>query len=309
MTDRKGIVTKYKGNPIITSHDIPQHCNSVFNAAATKYKNNYLLLLRVEGLEGKSKFFLAKSKDGIHFNILPKPVMQLSHKKPFSEYEKRGIEDPRITWMEEDDIYYILYTAYSHHAPRLAIAKTRDFHTFERIALISEPENKDAALLPKKINGYYARYDRPITSEGLDMWISYSPDLIYWGEAKFVMETRPGYWDCSRIGVGPPPFETEKGWLQIYHGAKSTSSGAIYRLGCAMFDLKDPSKLIARSEIPILFPVQEYERTGDIPNVIFSCGAILEDNGEVKIYYGAADTCICLATASLNDLINNCFGK
>ena len=139
------------------------------------------------------------------------------------------------------------------------------------------------------------------------MWISYSPDLIYWGNAQCVMETRPGYWDAERIGAGPPPIETEKGWLQIYHGVKRTPGGKIYRLGCALFDLEDPSKLIARSTMPIISPSDWYERTGDVPNVIFSCGVIVEESGEVKIYYGSADTCICLATASLNDLIDDCF--
>lgn len=309
MSKKRGIVIRYKKNPIITPEDIPQPCNSVFNAAATKYKNQYLLLLRVEGLEGKSRLFLAKSKDGINFNISNHPVMLPSKEEPFSTYEKRGIEDPRITRMEEEDTYYITYTAYSHFAPRLAIAKTKDFQNFERVSLASEPENKDGVLLPKKIKGEYVRYDRPVTGEGLNIWISYSPDLIYWGKSKCIMEPRPGYWDASRIGAGPPPFETEKGWLLIYHGAKRITGGAIYRLGCALFDLDDPSKLIARSEIPILFPTEPYERTGDISNVIFSCGAILEDNGEVKIYYGATDTCICLATASLQDLIDDCLRK
>jgi len=307
MANKRSIVTRYEGNPIITSYNIPEPCNAVFNAAAARYKNEYLLLLRVEGLEGKSKLFLAKSKDGFHFNVQPKPVMEPSEEEPFKTYEKRGIEDPRIT--QTDGVYYIVYTAYSHHAPRLSLAKTEDFRTFERVALISEPENKDGVLFPRKINGHYVRYDRPVTSEKLDIWISYSPDLHYWGNAKCVMETRPGYWDSSRIGAGPPPIETEEGWLLIYHGVKRTPSGAIYRLGCALFDLEDPAKLIAQGQIPIISPSQSYERTGDVPNIIFSCGVVLEDDGEVKIYYGSADTCICLATALVGDLIDNCFGR
>ena len=307
MANRKNMVTRYEGNPIITSYNIPDPCNAVFNAAAAKYKNDYLLLLRVEGLEGKSKLFLAKSRDGFHFNVSHNPVMEPIEEEPFKTYEKRGIEDPRIT--EMDGVYYIVYTAYSHHAPRVALAKTTDFRTFERVCLITEPENKDAVLFPRKINGNYVCYDRPITGMGANIWVTYSPDLTYWGCAKCVMETRPGYWDSAKIGAGPPPIETEEGWLLIYHGVKRTPGGAIYRLGCALFDLEDPAKLVGRGEVPIISPSQMYERTGDVPNVIFSCGAILEEDGELKIYYGAADTYICLATAQIQDLLDDCLGR
>ncbi len=121
-----------------------------------------------------------------------------------------------------------------------------------------------------------------------------------------ILETRPGYWDADKIGPGAPPIQTKKGWLLIYHGVKNTSAGPIYRLGVALFDLKNPAKLIARSEEPILSPAEEYERIGDVPNVVFTCGAILEKNGEVKIYYGACDTCVCLATAQIDDLLSIC---
>jgi predicted GH43/DUF377 family glycosyl hydrolase len=308
MVSNVRIVARYKKNPIITLGDIPQPSNSVFNAGATKYKDEYILLLRVEGLEGKSRFFLAKSKDGFYFDISERPVMEISSGEPFATYEKRGIEDPRITKIK--DKYYILYTAFSHSAARIALAVTKDFKNFERVALISEPENKDAALFPRKIGGHFVRFDRPVTGLGANVWMSYSPDLIYWGGARCVMETRSGYWDCDKIGVCAPPIETKEGWFALYHAVKRTTSGSIYRLGTALFDLKDPSRLIARCEAPILSPEEYYERTGDVPNVIFCCGTILEEKtGEVKIYYGASDTSICLAVANLKDLINRCFNR
>ena len=211
------IIKRYPKNPIITLDDIPQVANSVFNAAAARYQDKYLLLLRVEGSEGKSRFFLAESANGIKFKIFQEPVMQRSEEEPFKRYEKRGVEDPRITKIE--DTYYILYTAYSHNGARIALASTDDFKTFRRIALISEPENKNAVLFPKKVNDHFIRFDRP-AREGI--WISYSRDLIYWGNSRCVMESRPGYWDSDRIGAGAPPIETERGWLEIYYGAYDT---------------------------------------------------------------------------------------
>lgn len=298
------IVRRYEKNPIITREDIPFPCNSVFNAAAAKFKDEYILLLRVEGLEGKSSFWLAKSEDGLSFNVLEKPVMVLSQEGPFAPYERRGIEDPRITQIE--GTYYILYTAYSRYGPLIALATTEDFENFERVAIVSEPNNKDAVLFPKRFNGRFARFDRPTASpgEGSSMWISYSYDLVYWGDPRVVIETRPGYWDSYKVGAGSPPIEADVGWLEIYHGVKRTSAGSIYRLGCALFDLQDPSRLIGRSEAPILVPREHYERTGDVPNVIFTCGSIYEQaTGEVKIYYGAADTRICLGVVYLDELL------
>ena len=156
---QQDIVRRCEKNPIITLDDIPQAANAVFNAAATRCQDKYLLLLRVEGLEGKSRFFLAESADGIKFKISQEPVMERSNKEPFRTYEKRGVEDPRITKIE--DTYYILYTAYSHSGTRIALASTQDFKTFRRIALISEPENKNAVLFPRKVNDHFIRFDRP----------------------------------------------------------------------------------------------------------------------------------------------------
>lgn len=301
---RQELVKRYEANPIITRYDMPFPCNTVFNAGAVKHETGYLLLLRVEGLEGASFFALARSTNGLDFVVDEYPAMKPAQKPPFSIYEERGIEDPRITRL--DDAYYILYTAYSMHGTRVGLAKTHDFSTFERIALISQPENKDAVLFPRKVKGRYARLDRPSTFAGADIWISYSEDLIHWGDSQIVMETRPGYWDSKKIGAGAPPIATDRGWLEIYHGVKGTSAGNIYRLGCALFDLEDPSRLIGRSRIPVLAPSEYYERTGDVPNVVFTCGAVPDEvTGEVMIYYGASDTSICVAMASIDDLVEN----
>lgn len=303
-TSGRDIIHRWEGNPIITAEDIPFRCNSVFNAGATVYNGEYILLLRVEDLKGRSVFALARSKDGFHFTVDPEPAMEPAVEEPFKTYERRGIEDPRIT--EIEGIYYIMYTAYSQYGPVLAIAKTEDFKTYTRIGIISEPENKDGALFPRKINGRYARLDRPHAGLG-NIWICYSEDLIMWGDPRVVMTKVGGRWDCDRIGASAQPIETPEGWLEIYHGVKCTSSGPVYRLGVVLLDLEDPSKVIRRSAIPILSPREYYERVGDIDNVVFSCGAIADKTtGNIIIYYGAGDTCICVGTTTVEELLCRC---
>jgi len=305
MKRSRDVIHRWEGNPLITLDDIPFPCNTVFNAACVRMDREYILLLRVEDLNGRSVFALARGEDGFHFEIENEPVMKPSETEPFCTYESMGVEDPRITELE--GWFYITYTAVSMYGPRLALARTKDFADIERIGLISVPENKDGVLFPRKIGGRYVRMDRPLGHGLGNMWISYSEDLIDWGDSKFLIGIRPGYWDCHRIGASAPPIETEKGWLEIYHGVKFGSSGPLYRLGALLLEADDPSKVIGRSDIPVLAPREYYERVGDVNNVVFSCGAILNEfSGTVKVYYGAADTCICVGTAKVNDLIDSC---
>jgi predicted GH43/DUF377 family glycosyl hydrolase len=298
------LVRRWPGNPILTPSDIPFPCNTVFNAAATCFEGEYLLLLRVEDLGGHSLFVLARSADGLHFQVDDEPAMTPASEGEFAVYEAKGIEDPRITKL--DDTFYIMYTAASDYGPRLALARTHDFRRFERIGLISEPDNKDGVLFPRKIGGRYVRLDRPMVGGQGNIWISYSDDLAHWGRSRVVMPVRGDSWDSWRVGASAQPIETQYGWLEIYHGVKGTSHGPIYRLGAAMLDLEDPSTVLCRSSIPILTPREPYERVGDVPNVVFSSGAIMEKDEELKIYYGAADTCICVGTARLSDLMRFC---
>jgi len=265
----------------------------------------YVLLLRVEDLSGRSVLALARGEDGFHFEVEEKPVMWPCSTEPYRTYEAMGVEDPRVTFL--DGWYYIMYTAVSTYGPRLGLARTKDFKKIDRLGLISRPENKDGVLFPRSIGGRYVRLDRPMC-EGLgNIWISFSPDLVNWGDSQLLAAIRPGFWDCDRIGASAPPIETEKGWLEIYHGVKFNSSGPLYRLGAMLLDLEDPTIVLGRSDIPILAPREYYERVGDVNNVVFSCGAIYEEyTGNLKVYYGAADTCICVGTAKLNDLLECC---
>ncbi len=298
------VVKRWEGNPIITADDMPFPCNTVFNAGAVRMENEYLLLLRVEDLRGHSVLALACSEDGYHFNIHETPVMVPATDGEFAIYEHKGIEDPRITRL--DDTFYIIYTAASDFGPRLALAKTEDFRSFQRVALISEPDNKDGALFPRKIDGRYVRLDRPMVGGAGHIWMSYSDDLVNWGGSRIVMPVRGDCWDSWRVGASVPPIETEYGWLVIYHGVKGTSHGPTYRLGAAMLDRDNPTKVLCRSAIPILSPREDYERTGDIPNVVYSTGAVVQDDGTIVIYYSGADTCICVGTVRLEELMQFC---
>jgi predicted GH43/DUF377 family glycosyl hydrolase len=296
---------RWERNPILTVLDLPYRCNTVFNCTPMRVGSEIIMIVRVEGLQGYSFFALARSHDGLHFEFDREPAMTPSTHEPWEAWEENGIEDPRMT--EIDGVYYIMYTAASGRGHYIALAKTADFKTYERMGIISGPGNKDGVLFPEKINGLYARLDRPFGKEVGSIWISYSPDLIHWGKSEIVLSPRARFWDSFRIGASVPPIRTDRGWLEIYHGVKMTSAGPIYRVGTVMLDLENPAKVIARSLAPVLSPREDYERIGDVGNVAFASGAIVEPNGEVKLYYGAADTSICVATASLEELVEACF--
>ena len=303
----RDLLHRYEGNPVLTLDDIPYRCNAVFNGSPVKIGEEYLILLRIEGQQGFSFFSIARGNDGLHFTLDAEPWMMPATEGEWGIWEEHGIEDPRITYLE--GMYWIMYTAVGRFGHYIALAKTPDFVTFERVAIISEPGNKDGVLFPAKINGLYARLDRPI-GEGVGaIWVSYSPDMINWGKSECVFRPRSRYWDSYRIGASAPPILTDHGWLEIYHGVKMTSAGPIYRIGTIMLDRDDPARIVGQCLPPLLSPREDYERIGDVGNVVFACGAIVEDDGEVKVYYGAADTSICIATASLDNIIASCMDE
>ncbi|MCD6415327.1 MAG: glycoside hydrolase family 130 protein [Planctomycetes bacterium] len=295
------ILQRFEQNPIITAADIPFTCNTVFNGSTVKIDGRYYILLRVEGQHGHSVFALGRSDDGYHFEMEPHPVMTPAAEGPMLRYEEAGIEDPRVTVLE--GTIYVFYTAFGSYGACMAVATTEDFTSFERIGLVSGPNNKDGVLFPRKVQGRYVRLDRPVADDIGRIWISFSEDLIHWGRSQALISPREGHWDSYRVGASTVPIETEDGWLEIYHGIKMTSGGPIYRAGVALLDKENPANLIGRSAIPILAPRTEYERIGDINNVVYPSAAVLEPDGEVKVYYGAADTYICVATTTLDELI------
>ncbi|WP_461111328.1 glycoside hydrolase family 130 protein [Spirosoma jeollabukense] len=263
---------------------------------------------RVVTLEGKvyltslSHLRLARSKDGIHFTIDEKPFLF-----PARMDESYGIEDARITFLEGK--YWITYTAVSEHGPGVGLAVTTDFVHVERIGMILPPPNKDVAVFPQKINGHYMLLHRPMVAEigKPSVWLAESADGVHWGNHRYLFggrgQSSPALlntrfsWEGGKIGAGPEPMLTDEGWLVCYHGADSTHS---YSLALALLDKDDPTKVLARSDVPLLTPELPWEREGFFPNVVFSNGWIKwpdnsEHAGKIWVYYGAADSGVGLA--------------
>lgn len=292
-------------NPILTAANWPYPINSVFNAGATLLQGGETLLLcRVEDRTGLSHFCTARSLNGRDgWQIDAKPSLLAD---PVNHPEEMwGIEDPRITYVPELESYVIVYTAFTRDGPGVALSITKDFIEYERYGIIMPPEDKDAALLPERINGQWALIHRPVSGPRAHMWISFSPDLRNWGNHILMMNARKGaWWDANKIGLSPPPIKTSAGWLIIYHGVKYTCAGCIYRLGLALFDLNHPEICLKRGNEWVFAPETKYELTGDVGNVVFPCGFTIGKDGDtINIYYGAADTCIALATGSIREML------
>lgn len=284
---------------------MPYTVETVHNAGAVKTRTAYILVFRSHLRNGRSILGLARSEDGFRFSVDPQPFMIPAEQGLFAEYEEYGIEDPRICRIGEE--FFITYSAYSRHGVRIGLAKTADFKSVERVAMITQADYRNAVLFPKRFGDRFARLDRPHTEIApWSIWISYSPDLIHWGDSRVVMKSGPYRWDQMKIGPGATPIETEKGWLSIYHGVFRTMDGAIYRLGCALHDSHDPATILGIADDWILQPEDPWEVTGYVHNVVFTCGAIPEDDGSVKIYWGGADTVMCAGTATIEDLCELC---
>lgn len=256
------------------------------------------LIVTDEGtyLTNISHLRLAKSKDGVHFDIEPTAAVSAE-----TEYETFGIEDPRITRI--GDTYYINYVGVSPMGVTTCLASTKDFRTYKRHGIMFCPDNKDVVIFPEQIGGKYWAIHRP--ASGLfkknDMWIASSDDLLYWGDHRYLISQGQTGWDCARIGAGAVPFKTDKGWLEIYHGADNNNR---YCLGALLLDTNEPWKVLARSDEPIFVPEVDYECAGFFGNVVFTCGQLCEDN-IVKLYYGASDTTTCYAELDLSDIITS----
>lgn len=317
MRDRRGrpvsprarypqLFRRHGTNPILTADAWPYPAHSVFNPGATRLRDGTTLLLcRVEDRRGHSHLCAARSATGTDgFRIDEEPTFRPSP----DEYPEElwGIEDPRVTWVEELGRFAVAYTAFTSGGPGVALALTEDFRTFERCGLVMQPDDKDAALLPRRIEGNFALIHRPTTDLGAHIWISFSPDLRNWGNHRLVLRARKGaWWDANKVGLSPPLIETPRGWLMLYHGVRHTASGALYRLGAALFALDRPDVLLARGDDWIFGPETEYERSGDVPNVAFPCGTTVGADGDtIHLYYGAADTSIALATGSIREILD-----
>lgn len=305
MNERE-LFHRHPGNPILTAEDWPYPVNAVFNPGAAALDGETVLLARVEDRRGISHLSVARSANGIDgWSIDTEPLLAPT---PDITTEQWGFEDPRVVWVDELSRWVITGTAYGPAGPAVFLATTEDFTTVESYGIVRHPEDKNAALLPQRIDGRWVLLHRPKTEFGGargEILLSRSTDLVSWSSPEQVLQPRNGaWWDSLRIGMGPPPLRTEHGWLLIYHGVKDTVSGEVYRVGLALLDLDDPTRVLRRLPAWILAPRAPYERTGDVPNVVFPCGLIHDPaSGECRLYYGAADSSICLATGRLDDLL------
>ena len=292
-------------NPILSVDDWPYPVNSVFNPGATRLEDGTTLLLcRCEDRRGHSHLTVARSDNGVDgWKIDPEPTFMPDPKN--HPEELWGIEDPRITYIAELGAYAVTYVAYSRGGPCVSLALTEDFREFERYGGILPPEDKDAALLPHRVGAHWAMIHRPSSPLGSHVWVSYSPDLRHWGSHRMILRARlGGWWDAHRIGLANPPIETPGGWLMLYHGVRQTTSGSIYRVGAALFDLETPEVCILRGDTWLFGPTEPYERHGDVGNVVFPCGHTVEPDGDtIHLYYGAADSSVCLATGSIQKVV------
>lgn len=296
---------RYEGNPILTPENWPYKVGSVFNPGAIKFNDEILLLVRVEDKQGYSHLTIAKSKDGkTNWQINSEPT--LTAEPEFGE-AIFGLEDPRIVWLEDRQEYIITCVSFfdkvTGEPPGISLIATKDFINFQRLGQKLMPLNKDASFFPKTFNGCYALVNRPIVEGKADIWISFSKDLDFFGKHRVLIPTRHRAWDSDRVGLGPPPIETSDGWLIIYHGARNTASGTIYRVGLALLDL-ETLEVIGRCRDWVFGPKESYERVGDADDVVFPCGAVIDEKtNELLIYYGAADSVVALAIANLNDIL------
>ncbi len=307
--DRFGdLIVRHDRNPILSAADWPYPINTVFNPGATLLPDgSTLLLCRVEERSGRSHLCVARSANGLDgWQIDDRPTLSPDPER-FPE-ETWGIEDPRIVFVPELGRYAVTYTSYSEGGPGVSLALTEDFKTFERMGTIMPPEDKDATLLPRRFGDCWALVHRPVGMGGVSgahVWLSFSPDLRHWGSHKIILPARRGaWWDANKVGLSPPLVETERGWLLLYHGVKTTAAGCLYRMGAALLDLQFPERCLLRGDEWIMSPQEPYERRGDVDNVVFPCGYTVAPDGDtLRLYYGAADTCIGLATASIKQLL------
>ena len=329
-------VKKYANNPILEPKDIPYPAAQVYNAGITKFNGKYVMIFRDDYGRYEEDFRrqaeiaketgepyrwpqgtritlgLAFSDDGIHWDVQPKPCLEMRTDEIYHIY------DPRLTVI--DGRCYLCFAADTKHGVRGGIAVTDDFEHFEFLTM-TVPDNRNMALFPEKIDGKFMRLERPfpvygrVGNEEFDIWCSKSPDCRYWGEHELLLSAENVPFCNCKIGPAAPPLKTEKGWLTTFHAVESVEEELyswhpnwhkVYYAGLMLLDLQDPTKIIGMSKEPLIVPEYEYELKGMRGSVVFPGGMILEDSGEVKIYYGAADTVECLATADISDLLKLC---
>jgi beta-1,4-mannooligosaccharide/beta-1,4-mannosyl-N-acetylglucosamine phosphorylase len=294
------VIWRYSHNPIIPRDLIP-NANSIFNSAVAPFENHFAGVFRVDNRRRQMNLYRGFSSDGLHWALDHQPIDWIFPNAELAGFEHRY--DPRLVWIE--DRYYITWCN-GYHGPTIGLGYTFDFETFHFLENGLLPYNRNGVLFPRRIRDRYMMLSRPSDTGHTpfgDIFLSQSPDLIHWGEHRFVMGTRTG-WEATKIGAGPVPIETPEGWLLFYHGVLTSCNGFVYSFGVALLDLDQPWKVIRRGAPYLLSPQREYECVGDVPNVVFPCAALHDEaTGRLAIYYGGADTVTALAFTTLDDVL------
>ena len=296
------IMWRSSANPIIDRYAIPSS-NSIFNSAVVPFEDGYAGVFRCDNKAVQMNIYAGFSKDGINWQIENDPIKFQPGNTDMIDSDYKY--DPRVTWI--DDRYWITWCN-GYNGPTIGIGYTFDFKTFYQCENAFLPFNRNGVLFPEKIDGKYAMLSRPSDNGHTpfgDIFISYSPDMKFWGEHRCVMKVTPfeeSAWQCLKIGAGSVPLKTKDGWLMFYHGVMRTCNGYRYSMGAVLLDLNKPDKVLYRTRDYLLAPAAPYELTGDVPNVVFPCAALC-DGKRIAVYYGAADTTVCMAFGYLDEII------
>jgi beta-1,4-mannooligosaccharide/beta-1,4-mannosyl-N-acetylglucosamine phosphorylase len=296
------VVWRYGANPIIPRDLIPSS-NSIFNSAVVAFEDKFAGVFRCDSRKREMNLHRGFSENGIDWELENDPIQWICDDPEIAWTMYRY--DPRVVWLEDR---YAISWCNGYHGPTIGIGYTFDFSEFVFLENALLPFNRNGVLFPRRINGKYIMLSRPSDNGHTpfgDIYLSQSPDLIHWGEHRFVMGVKPHSWQSTKIGAGPVPIETPEGWLLFYHGVLTSCNGFVYSFGAALLDLDQPWKVIYRGGPYLLSPQMSYECVGDVPNVTFPCATLYDlPTGRIAIYYGAADTVTALAFAKLNEVLD-----
>jgi beta-1,4-mannooligosaccharide/beta-1,4-mannosyl-N-acetylglucosamine phosphorylase len=301
----RDVLWRSSRNPIVPRDAVPR-ANSIFNSAVVTFRDGFAGVFRVDDRQRTMNLHAGRSTDGVHWEIEHEPIAFEPADARVSEIRIRfeHAYDPRVTWLE--DRYYVTWCN-GYHGPTIGVGYTHDFETFHQLDNAFLPFNRNGVLFPRRISGSYAMLSRPSdgghTAFG-DVFYSESPDLIHWGRHRHVLGPVPWTWQATKVGGGPTPIETEAGWLVLYHGVLTSCNGFVYSMGAALLDLEEPWRVLARGADYLLSPQEAYEQVGDVPNVVFPCAALVDREADrVSVYYGGADTVVCLAHGHLSEIL------
>ena len=301
-----GVLWRSSRNPIVLRDAVPR-ANSIFNSAVVPFRDGFAGVFRVDDRRRTMNLHAGRSADGVDWEIDHEPIAFEPEDDRVPEIQARfeHAYDPRVTWLE--DRYYVTWCN-GYHGPAIGIGYTHEFETFHQLDNAFLPFNRNGVLFPRRIAGRYAMLSRPSdgghTAFG-DVFYSESPDLVHWGRHRHVLAPVPLTWQSTKVGGGPTPIETEEGWLLLYHGVLTSCNGFVYSMGAALLDLEEPWRVLARGADYLLSPQEPYEQVGDVPNVVFPCAALVDrETDRVSVYYGGADTVVCLAHGHLSELLD-----